>query len=119
MLATHLRSVAVAPSSTYIIDYVSPSLSFALAHYFLPPEVMARRRDTLTTSSTTCPPPSMGLSSCTLRAVGVSAYIIDYVSPPCCILFLKVVRTVPLGALRKCKGAVGGYALNGGAYITV
>ncbi|KAF2347281.1 WWE domain [Trinorchestia longiramus] len=25
----------------------------------------------------------------------------------------------PLGALRKCKGAVGGYALNGGAYITV
>ncbi|KAF2355122.1 hypothetical protein FHG87_014127 [Trinorchestia longiramus] len=29
-------------------------------------------------------------------------------------VFLKVVRTAPLGALRKCKGAVGGYALNGG-----
>ncbi|KAF2368359.1 hypothetical protein FHG87_000875 [Trinorchestia longiramus] len=29
-------------------------------------------------------------------------------------VFLKVVRTTPLGALRKCKEAVGGYALNEG-----
>ncbi|KAF2352969.1 hypothetical protein FHG87_016274 [Trinorchestia longiramus] len=34
-------------------------------------------------------------------------------------VLVPVVRTAPLGALRKCKGAVGGYALNGGAYITV
>ncbi|KAF2365219.1 hypothetical protein FHG87_004027 [Trinorchestia longiramus] len=31
-----------------------------------------------------------------------------------CSVFLKVVRTAPLGALRKYKGAVGGYILNGG-----
>ncbi|KAF2354837.1 hypothetical protein FHG87_014407 [Trinorchestia longiramus] len=37
----------------------------------------------------------------------------------CKPVFLQVVRTAPLGTLRKCKGAVGGYALNGGAYITV
>ncbi|KAF2352542.1 hypothetical protein FHG87_016705 [Trinorchestia longiramus] len=34
-------------------------------------------------------------------------------------VFLRVVRTAPLGALRKSKGAVGGYALNGGACVTV
>ncbi|KAF2364098.1 hypothetical protein FHG87_005151 [Trinorchestia longiramus] len=34
-------------------------------------------------------------------------------------VFLKVVRTASLGALRKCKEAVGGYALNGGVYYCI
>ncbi|KAF2348660.1 hypothetical protein FHG87_020584 [Trinorchestia longiramus] len=34
-------------------------------------------------------------------------------------VFLKVVRTATQGALRKCKGVVGGYVLNGGVYYCI
>ncbi|KAF2352621.1 Storkhead-box protein winged-helix domain [Trinorchestia longiramus] len=87
-------------------NLISPSLSLSVSvcqsHYFLPSEVVARRRDIPATRSTSCPPPPAALPSCTLRTRAfsilhhISSYLTGEVSG-CRITPVHKVQFTPLG----------------------